>query len=133
VSIGNTVVIPVNASTCHTSGLGLTSLTEPPCSWTRRRASTSTPDPGAVHEADPLQVEDQLVAATVNQVDHNGLELRAGGQVNLPADVDHGTVAVVPDGESKLHHRHRLLRPGSGVAVCWRRGQRHRCPVSWRF
>src|SRR4029453_1693307 len=32
----------------------------------------------------------------------------AGGQVNLPADVDRGTVAVVPDGESKLHHRHRL-------------------------
>jgi hypothetical protein len=67
------------------------------------------PDPGAIQEADPLQVDDQLVAAAVNQVDHNGLELRAGGQVNLPADVDRGKVAVVLDGESKLHHRHRLL------------------------
>src|SRR4029453_18285704 len=66
------------------------------------------PDPGAIQEADPLQVEDQLGAAAVNQVDHNGLEERAGGQVNLPADVDRGTVAVVPDGESKLHHRDRL-------------------------
>src|SRR4029450_10800764 len=41
-SIGNTVVIPVSASTRHTGGVGLANLTEPLCSWTRRRAWTST-------------------------------------------------------------------------------------------
>lgn len=41
-SIGKISVILVSASTRRTSGLGRTSLTEPQCSWTRRRAPTST-------------------------------------------------------------------------------------------
>jgi hypothetical protein len=55
------------------------------------------PDPGAIQEADLLQVDDQLVEALVDQVDQDGLELRAGGQVDLPSDLDGRTVAVVLD------------------------------------
>jgi hypothetical protein len=67
------------------------------------------PDPGAIQEADLRQVDDQLVAAAVDQLDHNGLELRAGGQVDLAADLDRGTVAVALDAEVELHHRYRFL------------------------
>jgi hypothetical protein len=70
------------------------------------------PDPGAIQEADLLQVDDQLVEAAVNQFGQSGLELRAGGQVDLPTDLDYGTVAVATEREVELHHRHRfpLLR-----------------------
>ena len=66
-------------------------------------------DPGAIQEADLLQVEDQLVEAAVNQLGQNGLDLRAGGQVDLPDALDQGMVDVALDREVELHHRHRFL------------------------